>query len=164
MDKFFSATCGKPFTIRDDDFNVELPLVYDIEPDNVFNLNTFTNGPLPVLLKRAQKNINEKQPIYSDFLDIIFVSRLVGRILTLFYMPKGITGIGVNMEFEVDSLLIEWQAKREANVSSNNKGKLYYNIRKERVVKSNVKLLYITSDPSTSLFWNTTIAIFASYC
>ncbi|KAG2220752.1 hypothetical protein INT45_012245 [Circinella minor] len=121
LDKFFSATCGKPFTIRDDDFNVELPLVYDIEPDNIFKLNTFTNGQLPVLLERAQKNINEKQPIYSDFLDIIFVSRLVGRILTLFYMPKTITNIGVNMGFEVDSSLIEWQTKREANVSSNNK-------------------------------------------
>ena len=87
----------------------------------------FTNGRIPLLFERAQENIREKRPIYSEFLDLIFVSRLVGRILTLFYMPKATNGVGVNIGSEVDSSLIEWQTRREANIPAKDKGKLYNN-------------------------------------
>ena len=119
QDKFFSATCGKPFTIRDDDFNVELPLIHEIEPDNGLILKSITKGRLPKLLEQAERVIYEKSPVYSPLLELISVAHAIRSILASFYMPKIIT----NMDIDVDTPLMEWQARIDANVSSRDIGK-----------------------------------------
>ncbi|KAG2218746.1 hypothetical protein INT45_003064 [Circinella minor] len=114
QDKFFSATCGKPFTIRDDDFNVELPLIHEVEPDNGFILKSITKGRLPKLLEQAERVIYEKSPVYSALLELISVAHAIRSILVSFYMPKIIS----NTDIDVDTPLMEWQARIDANVSS----------------------------------------------
>lgn len=128
QDKFFSATCGKPFTIRDDDFKVELPLIHEIEPDNGFTLKLITDGRLPKLLEQAERVLYEKSPVYSDLLELISVAHTIRSILATFYMPKVIS----NADIDVDTPLMEWQARMDTNVSSRDIGK-GYNTRKKEV-------------------------------
>ncbi|KAI9246472.1 fungal-specific transcription factor domain-containing protein [Phascolomyces articulosus] len=132
LDKFFSAACGKPFVIRDDDFNVELPLLYEIEPDNGF----IANRPLPRLLEQSERDIREARPIYNEIAQLYSMARTICRILMTFYVPNPIPNSGFGSD--LDTNLIEWQTKVETSIADKETGKMIK--RKKEIITSRLNL------------------------
>ncbi|KAI9260688.1 fungal-specific transcription factor domain-containing protein [Phascolomyces articulosus] len=119
LDKFFSAACGKPFTIRDDNINVEAPLEYELQPEEGFIINSITNGPLPKLLEEAEKDISETRVIHNELMEMYSLAQTLCRILVLFYGPKSVSSI--EFRNELDNLLIEFQTKMETICADKNR-------------------------------------------
>ena len=91
-DKLSAAATGKPFTIRDEDFNVQTPSIYEQEPDDksisVNELSSKNGYVVPMLLKQTEKDILEQRPIYSPHIQVITMAQWIGHILVSLYIHR----------------------------------------------------------------------------
>ncbi|KAI9269188.1 fungal-specific transcription factor domain-containing protein [Phascolomyces articulosus] len=128
-DKFSAMATGKPFAIRDEDFNVQMPSIYEQQPDDNIAINDLLSDGciIPMLLEQTEIDICEKRPVYRPQTQIIPMSRLVSRILTSLYIPKNIYEAGVvdvNMILNIDMSLYAW---RKAGLEQPAKDYIFHN-------------------------------------
>ena len=156
LDRMASAVSGKPFMIKDDEFNVGLPTAFEIEPDEATKLfihyriqsqnqqhnnnnNYEPSHDRPKLLKEVETNIQEKKPVYKAFLRIIPLSKTMGQVLATLYhvvVPRDIVGCsGSSLSTNtltyvisnLDDALIKWQSRSvEENCFANDSGNDIY--------------------------------------
>ncbi|KAG2225979.1 hypothetical protein INT45_002445 [Circinella minor] len=91
-DKLSAAATGKPFTIRNEYFNVQVPSIYEEEPDDksisINELSRNKESDIPTLLKQTEKDILEKRPIYTPHVQMIPMAQWICRILLSLYIPQ----------------------------------------------------------------------------
>ncbi|KAI7855487.1 fungal-specific transcription factor domain-containing protein [Circinella umbellata] len=94
-DKYASAATGKPFTVRDEDFYVQVPSTYEQEPDDGINLNSLANRDndgdnynIPKLLQQTEEDIRKKRSVYELHVQSIPMSQMISQILVSLYLPK----------------------------------------------------------------------------
>lgn len=81
-----SAALGRPLTIVDGDFDVEIPSPYEIGSSYDGNTRDVDEDePVPELLLQAERDLQEKRPIYGVFSYYIPCSRMFGRVLGELY-------------------------------------------------------------------------------
>ena len=106
LDKFSAAATGKPFTIRDEDFNVQVPSIYEQEPDDksisINELSSNNGYIVPTLLKQTEKDILEQRPIYTLHIQIIIMAKWIGHILVSLYIPRN-----NEYDYNTDDILID---------------------------------------------------------
>ncbi|KAL0074955.1 fungal-specific transcription factor domain-containing protein [Phycomyces blakesleeanus] len=89
MDRWVAAEMGRPITILDHEFDVELPTPYEIETTHrTPTCSTQHMDYKPTLICEAEKAIKEKRPIYDPFLYSVTLSQILGQILVGLYSPK----------------------------------------------------------------------------
>ncbi|KAI9252414.1 fungal-specific transcription factor domain-containing protein [Phascolomyces articulosus] len=114
-DKFSAAAAWKPFTIRDEDFSVQIPSDYEQEPEDGITMDQLSNdqSPLPKLLKQTEEDIHEKKPVYYIHVQSVPMSRMIGRILTSLHLTKAVDESGVSIDIDMithlDTALIAWR-------------------------------------------------------
>ncbi|KAI7858755.1 fungal-specific transcription factor domain-containing protein [Circinella umbellata] len=107
LDKISAASSGRPYTVKDEDFDVELPLPYEAQPEDDPVIDTCLKAHFPKILQDTDAEIREKRPIYSGFLDIIPLARMIGYVLSSFYTGKPASSrIDVT---DLDTRLMTWQ-------------------------------------------------------
>ncbi|KAI9273000.1 fungal-specific transcription factor domain-containing protein [Phascolomyces articulosus] len=149
LDKVSSASTGRPFVVKDEEFDVELPLPYELAPSNekdhpmnnitdlLVLLSSSTNAgsvaTLPKLLQDTERDIQTKQPIYSGSFETIRLARMIGYVLRSFYTSK--TNISNSSSTtphsmdvnELDTKLMTWQLNPDTYFSAKD-GKVYVGI------------------------------------
>ncbi|KAI8145963.1 hypothetical protein BJV82DRAFT_602896 [Fennellomyces sp. T-0311] len=84
LDKTIAAAFDKPFTIKDDEFDVALPSVYETPlEDGGFMLEE--SNTIPLLLRQTEAAIREQQPVYTSFLRMISLAQMFGQVITSLY-------------------------------------------------------------------------------
>ncbi|OZJ02651.1 hypothetical protein BZG36_04409 [Bifiguratus adelaidae] len=76
IDRWMCTQMGRPLTILDRDNDVDLPSAYEIEPED----ETDTMGPVD----HPPKGL----PVYENFIQLIKLSDILGRVLKGIYAPK----------------------------------------------------------------------------
>lgn len=84
MDRWVAAELGRPVSILDHEFDVELP--------NVYELNTppskYTSDFTPALILETEAAFTEKRPVYSCFLYMVTLSQIAGQVLVGFHSTR----------------------------------------------------------------------------
>ncbi|CDH59039.1 hypothetical protein RO3G_15986 [Lichtheimia corymbifera JMRC:FSU:9682] len=89
LDREISAELGRPLTILEDDYDVELPSPYETPCSyGSHTRDVDENEPIPSLLLEAYEDLRERRPIYSLFICYMPLSRILGQILGYFYSAK----------------------------------------------------------------------------
>ncbi|KAI9494489.1 fungal-specific transcription factor domain-containing protein [Zychaea mexicana] len=89
MDKWIAAELGRPVAILDEEFDVELPSVYEITSIYHSELRDAQLRHMkPALLLDAETALKEKRPVYAAFLHMISLARTLGQVLVSLYSPK----------------------------------------------------------------------------
>lgn len=102
-----SADLGRPPTIADEDFDVELPLATELESP----YNTLDRPDIPWILKQARDDVTSQRPLYELFRAFASAAPILNRILRGFYSPKwqssGVLNISLAAALEVE--LEQWK-------------------------------------------------------
>ncbi|KAJ8654272.1 hypothetical protein O0I10_010094 [Lichtheimia ornata] len=86
VDREMSASLGRPLTILDGDFDVEMPSPYEIGSSYDRDTRDVDDDePVPKILLEAERDLQEKRPIYGIFSYYIPCSRMFGRVLGELY-------------------------------------------------------------------------------
>ena len=83
MDRWVAAELGRPVSILDHEFDVELP--------NEFELNSLPlhqGETTPILIKETEQDRIEKKPVYACFLHLITLSQIAGQVLVGFHSTR----------------------------------------------------------------------------
>ena len=120
LDKISAASSGRPYTVKDEDFDVELPLPYEPQPEDDPVIDAYLKGQFPKILQDADTEIREKRPIYSEFLEIIPLARMIGYVLSSFYTGKP-TSSRIDVT-DLDTRLITWQANPDTHFTGRHGG------------------------------------------
>ncbi|KAI7879302.1 hypothetical protein K492DRAFT_208357 [Lichtheimia hyalospora FSU 10163] len=89
LDREISAELGRPLTILEDDYDVELPSPYETPCSyGSHTRDVDENEPIPSLLLEAYEDLREQRPTYSLFICYMPLSRTLGQILGYFYSAK----------------------------------------------------------------------------
>ncbi|KAI9006295.1 fungal-specific transcription factor domain-containing protein [Phycomyces nitens] len=89
MDRWVGAEIGRPVSILDHEFDVELPSPYEINTTHrthVSHINSMEYKP--TLISEAEKAIKERKMVYEPFLHAVTLSQILGQILVGLYSPK----------------------------------------------------------------------------
>ncbi|KAI9268930.1 fungal-specific transcription factor domain-containing protein [Phascolomyces articulosus] len=89
MDKWIAAELGRPVAILDEEFDVELPSVYEIT--SIYHSESRqaeVRHMKPALLMDAETALDEKRPVHAAFLHMISLARTLGQVLVSLYSPK----------------------------------------------------------------------------
>ncbi|KAI8143193.1 fungal-specific transcription factor domain-containing protein [Fennellomyces sp. T-0311] len=89
MDKWIAAELGRPVAILDEEFDVELPSVYEIK--SAYHSETREaqlRNMKPALVLEAETSLREQRPVYAAFLHMISLARTLGQVLVSLYSPK----------------------------------------------------------------------------
>ncbi|KAI9252365.1 fungal-specific transcription factor domain-containing protein [Phascolomyces articulosus] len=119
-DKYSAAATGKPYTVRDEDFYVKVPLIYEQEQQDSISINELLNeeSSVPRLLKQAEEDIQKQRSVfYLHVNSVIPMSKMIGQILASLYTPKpGIdmgesidSGVDVDLVANLDARLLQWR-------------------------------------------------------
>ena len=94
-DKYASAATGKPFTVRDEDFYVQVPSTYEQEPDDDIDLSALADrdgdgnhSNIPELLQQTEEDTHGKRSVYELHVRSIPMSRIISQIIASLYRPK----------------------------------------------------------------------------
>jgi hypothetical protein len=79
MDRWIAAEFGRPLSINDSEFEVELPTPYEL--DYTPNISTSSHEFTPVLILEAEEASRQKLPVYSSFLYLVTLSQILGQVL-----------------------------------------------------------------------------------
>ncbi|KAI9246484.1 fungal-specific transcription factor domain-containing protein [Phascolomyces articulosus] len=112
LDKISAASSGRPYAVKDEDFDVSIPSEYEAEPEVDPVTDMYLSGQMPRLLQDTERDIREKHPIYSGFLEIIPLARMIGYVLASFYTCKAVSRVDVT---DLDTRLMTWQANPDPN-------------------------------------------------
>ena len=89
MDKWIAAELGRPVAILDEEFDVELPSVYEIK--SVYHSGTresqLQSMKLAMIIE-TETSLREQRPVYAAFLHMITLARTLGQVLISLYSPK----------------------------------------------------------------------------
>ncbi|KAI9272983.1 fungal-specific transcription factor domain-containing protein [Phascolomyces articulosus] len=127
LDKISAASTGRPFTLKDEEFDVPLPLPYEVDPTDPHSVEACANGqPIPKLLQDVERDIREKRPIYSGNFESLRLGQMIGYVLSSFYNPKMTASPRIDIE-DLDTRLMTWQLNPQACFTAKD-GKTYVRI------------------------------------
>ncbi|KAI7902086.1 fungal-specific transcription factor domain-containing protein [Cokeromyces recurvatus] len=78
MDRLVAAELGRPISIIDDEFDVELPSPYELNYTS--NLNKDTDF-IPILVLEAEEALRQNIPVYSAFVHLLTITHILGETL-----------------------------------------------------------------------------------
>ncbi|KAI9320459.1 fungal-specific transcription factor domain-containing protein [Dichotomocladium elegans] len=118
LDREISAELGRPVTVNDDDFDVEIPTPYELEfPHCLYARDPEASGFMPQILLDAEEDVAEKRETYKSFVANCHLAKILGRVLHTLNSPKG-QQIYPAIIAEIDISLAEWAAKFIADYSN----------------------------------------------
>ena len=102
----------------DNDFDVELPSIYEVEPESNYKLDGyhFDDGCVPKLLRETNRDIQERRPVYTGFLQIISLTQMVGDVLISLYLPTALQLPNTGLINKLDNTIIKWQSGLISNI------------------------------------------------
>ncbi|KAI9488467.1 fungal-specific transcription factor domain-containing protein [Zychaea mexicana] len=125
LEKISAASSERPCTLKDEDFDVELPSLYEIEPEDRRSIQEYSiNGSIPKLLEDVEADIREKRQVYNSFSGIIDVARMIAHVLASFYVAKPASRANIALISNVDASIMTWQINRESNYTEHEKALL----------------------------------------
>ncbi|KAI7858759.1 fungal-specific transcription factor domain-containing protein [Circinella umbellata] len=132
VDRIGAASKVRQFNIMDGDLNVELPSIYEVEPKSNEKLDGYhlDEGCVPKLLRETDRDIQERRPVYSEFLQIISLTQMVGDVLILLYFPTALQFPNTALINKLDNTIIKWQSGLVSNIYN----KVMKNITKDMVI------------------------------
>lgn len=83
MDRWVAAELGRPVSIIDHEFDVELPTPYELNSPSKHRDIT------PILILEAESSLKQKIPVYSGFIYLITLSQIAGQVLVGFHSTRG---------------------------------------------------------------------------
>jgi hypothetical protein len=84
MDRWVAAELGRPISILDHEFDVELPTPYELS-----SIHHHKNSELtPILILEAKAALEQKIPVYSGFLYMVTLSHIAGQVLIGFHSTR----------------------------------------------------------------------------
>lgn len=83
MDRWVAAELGRPVSILDHEFDVELPTPYEL--NSPLTKNRYTT---PILILEAEASLKQKTPVYSGFIYLITLSQIAGQVLIGFHSTR----------------------------------------------------------------------------
>lgn len=83
MDRWIAADLGRPISIIDNDFEVEIPTPYELSYES--NLK---EQMTPILILEAEEARQQKKPIYSSFVYLVTLSQIAGQVLVGLHSPR----------------------------------------------------------------------------
>ncbi|KAG2229124.1 hypothetical protein INT48_005483 [Thamnidium elegans] len=106
MDRWVASELGRPISIFDHEFDVELPTPYEIHtPFTSVRENT------PLLILEAESSLQQKKPVYSCFLYMVTLAQILGQVLVGFHSTRGKQNPYANLELlhVLDRNLTNWK-------------------------------------------------------
>ncbi|KAG0164247.1 hypothetical protein DFQ30_010236 [Apophysomyces sp. BC1015] len=91
MDRWVAAELGRPVTIVDHEFDVELPSPFEVSSTHRStsqDCDSSTGQFTPSLILEAEAAIREKRPIYTCFINLVTLSQILGQVLLGLHSPK----------------------------------------------------------------------------
>ncbi|ORZ22512.1 fungal-specific transcription factor domain-domain-containing protein [Absidia repens] len=86
MDRWVAAELGRPITVVDQEFDTELPSVYEVESCHPKDLSQ--RPFVPDIIMQAETDIRKKTPIYTEFHHAIYLGQIFGEILSGLHSPR----------------------------------------------------------------------------
>jgi hypothetical protein len=83
MDRWVAADLGRPISIIDNDFEVELPTPYELNYES-----SISEQLTPILILEANESRQHNKPIYSSFLYLVTLSQIAGQVLVGLHSPR----------------------------------------------------------------------------
>lgn len=86
MDRWVAAELGRPVSILDNEFDVQLPTPYElpIPAEKKRSHNELT----PILILEAEAALEEKKPVYIAFIHLVSLSQIGGQVLVGFHSTR----------------------------------------------------------------------------
>ncbi|KAG2220750.1 hypothetical protein INT45_012243 [Circinella minor] len=131
VDRIGAASKVRQFNILDGDFDVGLPSIYEVETKSNEKLDGYhlDEDCVPKLLRETDMDIQEGRPIYSDFLQIISLTQMVGDVLILLYFPTALQLPNMGLINKLDNTITKWQSGIVSNI---------YNKMMKNITKGNI--------------------------
>lgn len=107
MDRWVASELGRPISIFDHEFDVEMPTAYEISsPFTKQRDNT------PMLILEAETSIEQNKPVYSCFLSLVTLAQITGQVLVGFHSTRGKQNPYNNIDLlhVLDQELMNWKA------------------------------------------------------
>lgn len=82
MDRWVAAELGRPVSILDHEFDVELPTPYELNSPPKHRDTT------PILILEAEAALKLKTPVYAGFVYLITLSQIAGQVLVGFHSTR----------------------------------------------------------------------------
>ncbi|CEP14865.1 hypothetical protein [Parasitella parasitica] len=80
MDRWVAAELGRPISIIDNEFDVELPSPYELNYTS--SVNKAENPDFtPILILEAEEALQGNKPVYSSFVYLVTLSQIAGQVL-----------------------------------------------------------------------------------
>ncbi|KAI8969172.1 fungal-specific transcription factor domain-containing protein [Mycotypha africana] len=83
MDRWVSAELGRPLSILDHEFDVQLPSPYELDYQPIAD---FPEDSTPSLILETQAALKERRPIYIAFTNLLTLTQIFGEVLHTFYL------------------------------------------------------------------------------
>ena len=118
MDRIGAASKVRQFNIMDNDFDVEFPSIYELEPEGNYKLDGYhlDEDFVPTLLRVTYRDIRERRPVYSGFLQIISLTQMVGDVLISLYLPTALQLPNTALINKLDNTIFKWQSGLISNI------------------------------------------------
>ncbi|KAI8089619.1 fungal-specific transcription factor domain-containing protein [Halteromyces radiatus] len=88
MDRWVAAELGRPVTIIDQDFDVELPSFYEVESCHPKDLSE--RPFVPEIIMQTARDIRKKTPLYDHFNHAVRLGQIYGQVLSGLHSPRSI--------------------------------------------------------------------------
>ncbi|KAI8065137.1 fungal-specific transcription factor domain-containing protein [Gongronella butleri] len=85
MDRWVTAELGRPISIHDHDFDVELPSIHEIGSSRV--KDTSERSFVPEIIRQTDQDIANKTDLYSEFCYSATLVRIFGQVLIRLHSP-----------------------------------------------------------------------------
>ncbi|KAI8643426.1 fungal-specific transcription factor domain-containing protein [Parasitella parasitica] len=79
MDRWVAAELGRPISIIDNEFDVELPSPYELNYTS--SIHSEKTSFTPILILEAEEALEGNKPVYSSFVYLVTLSQITGQVL-----------------------------------------------------------------------------------
>ncbi|CDH54389.1 hypothetical protein RO3G_04562 [Lichtheimia corymbifera JMRC:FSU:9682] len=123
LDREISAELGRPVTVIDDDYDVELPTPYEIDfPCGVHVRDPTATEFMPKILLDAIADVREKRHVYNSFVSNCILGRILGKVLAILNSPAALRtsrATDPQATMEIEKELSAWSKIMSFVVSEN---------------------------------------------
>lgn len=118
MDRWVAADLGRPISIIDNDFEVELPTPYELNYEP-----TLMEPMMPILILETEEARQNNKTVYSSFVQLVTLSQIAGQVLVGLHSPRAKQARDNKIELVniLDRNLTHWKSQlpRELRMDTN---------------------------------------------
>ncbi|KAI8371342.1 fungal-specific transcription factor domain-containing protein [Radiomyces spectabilis] len=89
VDRWVAAELGRPMSILDHEFDVDLPSPYELgAPVQSTCDDASEQGIIPTMIREAQEAYTSRVPVYTDYIHFITLGHILGQVLLGLHSPR----------------------------------------------------------------------------